>query len=305
MRKALSHRLAAAVLCLFIGPAGAQTTLTSVGSDTLGELVQAWAQAYAVQTPQVRFQIRTPGSAAAPTALATGAADVGPMSRAMSAAELSDYRSRRGREPGRIRVAIDAVVVFVHPDNPLPALRLEDAARIWSQDAACGGSPAVSWGDLGAHTGALASQTVLRLGRNTASGTFEFFHEAALCRGHYRADVVQFPGAGAIVSAVAQMPSAVGYAGLGHVNGLVRVLPVAQGDGPAVMPDAASVISGRYPLARPLYLYFNRADDGRPDPAIAGFLRFALSAPAQDIVARRGFVALPAADVPLESGQLQ
>lgn len=298
-------RWLSALLFAFVSSAAAQSTLTSVGSDTLGELVQAWAQAYALQTPHVRFQIRTPGSAAAPTALATGAADVGPMSRAMTATELADYRSRRGRDPGRIRVAIDAVVVFVHPDNPMQALRLEDAARIWSADAACGGPPAARWGDLGVHTGALASQAVLRLGRNTASGTFEFFHDAALCRGHYRADVVQFPGAGAIVSAVAQMPNAIGYAGLGHVNGLVRVLPIARGAEPAAMPDAANVISGRYPLARPLYLYFNRADDGRPDPAIAGFLRFALSAAAQEIVAKRGFVALPMADVPLESGQLQ
>lgn len=267
--------------------------------------MEAWARAYAHEAPQVRLQIRTPGSAAAPTALATGAADIGPMSRAMNAGELADYRLRRGRDPGRIRVAYDAVVVFVHPDNPLPALRLDDAARIWSDRAACGGAPATHWRDLGVDAGAFASLPLLRVGRNTASGTFEFFHDAALCNGRYRADVVQFPGAGAIVAAVAQTPNAIGYAGLGHANGLVRVLPLARGSEPPVRPDAASVISGRYPLTRPLYLYFNRADDGRPNPATAGFLRFALSPAAQEIVSSRGFVALPAADVSQESGQLQ
>ena len=306
MRPAPVRRLFAMLLAL-VGPAtaAAQTSLTSVGSDTLGELMQAWAQAYALDAPQVRLQIRTPGSAAAPTALAAGAADIGPMSRAMNAAELTDYRLRRDRDPGRIRVAFDAVVLFVHPDNPLPALRLDDAARIWSERAACGGAPAARWSDLGLRDATLAPQSVLRLGRNTTSGTSEFFHDAALCNGRYRADVVQFPGAGAIVAAVAQTPNAIGYAGLGHVNGLVRALPLARGDEPPVLPDAASVISGRYPLTRPLYLYFNRADDGRPDPATAGFLRFALSAAAQEIAVRRGFVALPAADVSLESGQLQ
>lgn len=293
------------LLLAIASPVAAQSSLTSVGSDTLGELMQAWAQAYARIAPQVRIQIRTPGSAAAPATLALGAADIGPMSRPMNASELADYRARRGRDPGRIRIAFDAVAVFVHPDNPLPSLRLEDVPRIWSERTACSDAPAAHWSDLGVSTTSLAPQSVLRLGRNTASGTFEFFHDAALCNGRYRADVVQFPGAGAIVAAVAQTPNAIGYAGIGHVNGLVRVLPLSRGDGAPVLPDAASVISGRYPLTRSLYLYFNRADDGRPDPTTADFLRFALSATAQEIVASRGFVALPAADVSLESGQLQ
>lgn len=306
MRGRLCRRLPALLVLLMLpllAATAAERRLTSVGSDTLGELLQAWAQAYADGDTALRFQIRTPGSAAAPAALASGAADLGPMSRAMTAAEAADYRQRRGREPGRVRIAYDAVAVFVHPDNPLRELRLGDLARIWAADATCGGG-AARWSDLGAG-GPLAAQPLLRLGRNTASGTFEFFQHAALCGGGYRADVVQFPGAGAIVAAVARTPNAIGYAGLGHVNGLVRVLPLARGDEAAVLPDAATVITERYPLARPLYLYFNRADDGRPSPEVAAFLRFALSPRAQEIAVRHGFVALPAADVSQESGQLQ
>jgi len=307
MRGRLCRRLLTLLVVLMLPlltATAAERRLTSVGSDTLGELLQAWAQAYADGDASLRFQIRTPGSAAAPAALASGAADLGPMSRAMTAAETADYRQRRGREPGRVRIAYDAVAVFVPPENPLHELRLGDVARIWAADAACGGAGATRWGDLGAGE-ALAAQPLLRLGRNTASGTFEFFQQAALCGGGYRADVVQFPGAGAIVAAVARTPNAIGYAGLGHVNGLVRVLPLARDGEAAVMPDAATVIAERYPLARPLYLYFNRADDGRPSPEVAAFLRFALSARAQEIAVRHGFVALPAADVSQESGQLQ
>jgi len=297
--------LLAAVLAL-LPATGMSRTLTSVGSDTLGELMLAWARDYSATNPQVHFQIRTPGSAAAPAALASGAADLGPMSRAMNAAETAEYRSRRGREPSRIRIAFDAVAIFVHPDNTLPALRLSDVARVWAATPTCANAPnADRWSDLGVADPALAAQPLLRLGRNTASGTFEFFQDSALCNGGYRADVVQFPGAGAIVAAVARQPNAIGYAGLGHVNGLVRLVAVRRGDEPASLPDAANVISGRYPLTRSLYLYFNRADDGRPDPATAAFLRYALSSAAQDTAVRHGFVALPAADVSLELGQLQ
>ncbi|WP_313914382.1 PstS family phosphate ABC transporter substrate-binding protein [Tahibacter sp.] len=298
--------LLTAVLAVPLTGAAAGRTLTSVGSDTLGELMLAWAHDYSAEQPEVRFQIRTPGSATAPAALASGAADLGPMSRAMNATESADYRIRRGRDPGRIRIAFDAVAIFVHPDNALPALRLSDVARIWAAGPACTAAPiAERWSDLGVAMPVLAAQPLLRLGRNTASGTFEFFQESALCSGRYRADVVQFPGAGAIVAAVARQPNAIGYAGLGHVNGLVRLVPLRRADEAASLPDAANVISGRYPLTRSLYLYFNRADDGRPDPVTAAFLRFALSSAAQDTAVRHGFVALPAADVSLELGQLQ
>ncbi|HJU38575.1 MAG TPA: substrate-binding domain-containing protein, partial [Tahibacter sp.] len=109
----------------------------------------------------------------------------------------------------------------------------------------------------------------------------------------YRSDVVQFPGAGAIVAAIAAQPHAIGNAGFGNVNGLVRTLAVAAGPGePAVLPTPETVASGRYPLSRPLYLYFNRDTDGRPQGAAAGFLRFALGDEAQAIVTQQGFVAL-------------
>lgn len=286
--------------------AGAAETLTSVGSDTLGELLQAWARRYAQEQPQLRLQIQTPGSAGAAPALASGAADLGPMSRAMNAAEEADYRQRRGEPPGRVRIAYDAVAVFVHPDNPVTELSLAQLAQVWAADPACAAAaPAQRWGDLAA-SGARADEPLLRLGRNTASGTYEFFHSAALCGGPYRADVVQFPGAGTVVAAVSRQPNAIGYSGLAHLNGLVRVLPLRHGPGQAaVAPDAPSVISGRYPLSRTLYLYFNRASDGRPDAKTAAFLRFALSAAGQELVSRQGFIALPAAEVNTELGQLQ
>jgi phosphate transport system substrate-binding protein len=277
--------------------------LVSTGSDTLGELMLAWAQVYAREPQGLQLQVTTPGSAAAAPALALGSADLGPMSRPMNAAETSAYRARRGTAPGNIRIAFDAIAVVVHPDNPLQTLQLADLARIWGTDGACGAAAGPQrWGEL-QPASPLAALPLLRLGRNTASGTYEFFHHAALCDGAGRADVVQFAGAGAIIAATAGQRNAIGYASLSHVNGLVRVLALRDG-AEALAPDAASVISGRYPLSRPLYLYFNRAVDGRPEPRTAAFLRFALSPAGQAVVARQGFIPLPAAELRKELEQL-
>lgn len=296
--------LQAAALCFFIlcsNTVAAQDapTLTSVGSDTLGNLMLRWMQAYRVQHPELRIALQTPGSAVAPLALASGAADLGPMSRAMSDAERDTYRARRGGEPGRVRIALDAIAVFVHPDNPLSSIDRRQLDAIWSSGRRCGAAAGVErWSDLSVGDAALASQPLLRTGRNTASGTFEFFRDQALCGGDYRADVVQFPGAGAIVAAVASQPHAIGNAGFGYVNGLVKTLAVAAlPGGPAVLPSSETVASGRYPLSRPLYLYFNRGADGKAQAAAAGFLRFVLSDEAQAIVAQQGFVALPPAEL--------
>ncbi|HVJ61630.1 MAG TPA: PstS family phosphate ABC transporter substrate-binding protein [Tahibacter sp.] len=275
-------------------------TLTSVGSDSLGNLMLRWMQAYRMQHPDLRIQLQTPGSAGAPLALAGGAADLGPMSRAMSDAEEAAYRERRGGEPGRIRIALDAIAVFVHPDNPLSVVDRRQLDAIWSSSRRCGTSAGIErWSDIGIDdTIALARRPLLRTGRNTASGTFEFFRDYALCGGDYRDDVVQFPGAGAIVAAVAAQPHAIGVAGFGNVNGLVKTLAVAATpDGPAVKPTPETVATGRYPLSRPLYLYFNRGPDGKAQAAAAGFLRFVLSDEAQALVLQQGFVALPPAEL--------
>lgn len=297
MRRLLAH-CAGLLLALAATTATAAGQLTSVGSDTLGELMQALAEAYVQQQP-LRFQIQTPGSAAALPALAEGRADLGPMSRRMNGEEAAAYLAQRGRAPGEVQIGFDAVAVFVHPDNPLPQLSLAQLAQIWAADGT-----AAAWRDL--DPAAPPSWPLLRLGRNTASGTYEFFQNAALRGERYRADVVQFPGAGSIVAAVAQQPRAIGYSSMAHTNGLVRLVPLRAGtDDAALLPDTASVISGRYPLARPLYLYFNRSADGRPDPDTAAFLRFVLGPAGQDLIRRQGLFPLPPPQANEQSRQLQ
>jgi len=269
-------------------------SLTIVGSDTLSTLVLRWSDAFRAQHPGVSIQLQTPGSASAPIALLEGAADIGAMSRPMSEDESARFRDRFGYAPTGIEVAHDAIVVFVHPDNPLASITRQQLDAIYSGTHRCGAAAAVDrWNAIEAAPDDAGGARILATGRNSASGTSEFFRERALCGGEYRADVVVWPGHGATVAAVAGNRDAIGYAGIGYVNGLVKPLAYAAGDGtPPVAPVMANVMNGDYPLARPLYLYVNRPPDRAPAPLPAAFLAYVLSDEAQAEVAEDGFLPL-------------
>jgi phosphate transport system substrate-binding protein len=268
-------------------------TLTIVGSDTLSTLVLRWTEAFRARHPEVLIQLQTPGSASAPIALLEGAADIGAMSRPMDDAEQRAFAQRYGYAPTRIAVAHDAIVVFVHPDNPLTRITRRQLDAIYSDTLRCGGSkPITLWSDLGIDV-AGKTQRILANGRNSASGTNEFFREEALCGGEYRADVVVWPGHGATVAAVAGNQEAIGYAGIGYIDGLVKPLAFApDDDAPAVAPVMENVMNGGYALARPLYLYVNQRPDRRPAPLPATFLAYVLSDDAQALVTQEGFLPL-------------
>jgi phosphate transport system substrate-binding protein len=267
-------------------------TLTIVGSDTLSTLVLRWIDGFRAQHPEALIQMQTPGSASAPIALLEGAADIGPMSRPMNDAELKAFGDRYGYPPTSIVVAHDAIVVFVHPDNPLAAITRAQLDAIYSATEQCGAhAPVTRWSELGiASQSPLAQARILANGRNSASGTHEFFREEALCGGEYRDDVVVWPGHGATVAAVAGNREAIGYAGIGYVNGLVKPLAFApRDDAPAVAPVMENVMNGDYALARPLYFYFNQPPGRAPAPLPAAFLGYVLSDEAQALVGQEGF----------------
>ncbi|MFI4968846.1 MAG: PstS family phosphate ABC transporter substrate-binding protein [Lysobacterales bacterium] len=289
----------AGLFCLQQSALAAQTglsgSLTSVGSDTASALVTRWASAFQAQHPGARIQVQAPGSASAPIALIEGAADLGSMSRPMNAGEQSRFAARYGYPPTEVVVARDAIVVFVHPDNPLTRITLADLDAIYSATRRCGRARAIRrWSDLEpAANAAIGATPLLATGRNASSGTHELFRESALCGGEYRPDVIAWPGNGAVVATVAANRGAIGYAGIGYVNGLVKPLALARsGTEVAIAPDLANVTQGRYPLSRALYVYVNR----RPGRALAAlpdaFLAYALSDAGQALVAREGFVPL-------------
>lgn len=159
--------------------------LSSVGSDTLANLMALWAQDFSRHYPNVNLQIQAAGSSTAPTALAAGAAQLGPMSRPMKAAEVSAFEHRYGYAPLAVPVAVDALVVLVHQDNPLRGLNLQQLDRIFSATRRCGESkPLTRWGELGL-SGDWATRSLQRFGRNSASGTYGYFKLRALCGGDF------------------------------------------------------------------------------------------------------------------------
>ena len=274
-------------------------TLTSVGSDTLGNLMTRWAEVFQQLHPGVIVQVQTPGSSSAPIALTAGAASFGAMSREMHADELQRFAQRYGYAPTRISVAQDAIVVFVHPDNPLQSLRLLDIAAIFGETGACSSGQATEqrhiehWNDLDVADPAVAAQRLLRIGRNGVSGTSAYFSEATLWGASYRADIVQLPGSGAVVAAVAQHTNAIGYSGIGYVNALVKPLALSSAtQAIGVRPNSQTIENGTYPLSRSLYLYFNLKPETAPSVLLASFFRFILSVPGQSIATREGFLAL-------------
>lgn len=283
-------------------------TLTSVGSDTASALITRWTTGFQAEHRGARIQVQGSGSASAPIALIEGAADLGPMSRPMNDAEEGAFRARYGYAPTRFVVAHDAIAVFVHPDNPLSQITLAQLDAIYSSTRACGGTqPIQRWADLDPSGADVpARPPVLAIGRDSGSGTHELFREIALCKGRYRPEVIAWPGNGAVVATVASNPEAIGYAGVGYVNGLVRPLAIARTAGDAAfLPDEAQVASGHYPLARTIYLYVNR----RPQQALAAlpqaFIDYALSDEGQRLVRHEGFTPLDANEVRDQRAALQ
>ncbi|WP_273805359.1 MULTISPECIES: PstS family phosphate ABC transporter substrate-binding protein [unclassified Pseudomonas] len=277
---------------------GISGNLSSVGSDTLANLVTRWAESYKRQYPNLNIQIQAAGSSTAPPALTEGTAGIGPMSRKMKDAELQAFEQRFGYQPTAVPVAIDALAIFVNKDNPLRQLTLEQVDAIFSSTRLCGGPHELkTWGDLGL-TGDWAKRPIQRFGRNSVSGTYGYFKEAALCRGDFRANVNEQPGSASVVQAISQSLGGIGYSGIGYQTASVHTLALArQGTTDFVADNQENTLSGRYPLARYLYVYVNKAPNRPLNPLEGEFLRLILSRSGQEAVVKDGYIPLPAAVV--------
>ena len=285
---------------------GVSGNLSSVGSDTLANLATLWAEEFKRAYPNVNIQIQAAGSSTAPPALTEGTANIGPMSREMKSKEIEAFEAKYGYKPTGIAVAIDALAVYVHKDNPIKGLTMSQVDAIFSSTRKCGAAADVTnWDQLGA-TGALAGKEVQIYGRNSVSGTYGYFKEKALCKGDYKNNVNEQPGSASVVQSVATSVNAIGYSGIGYKTSGVRALPLAKKDGEAfVEADEQNAISGKYPLARALYVYINKAPGKPLDPMVKEFMTLVLSKEGQQVVEKDGYVALPAAVAAKELAKLQ
>ena len=274
---------------------GVSGNLSSVGSDTLANLMTLWAEAYKKEYPNVNIQIQAAGSSTAPPALTEGTANLGPMSRKMKDVELQAFEQKYGYKPTAIPVAVDALAVFVHKDNPIKGLTMAQVDAIFSSTRLCGGKADVkTWGDLGV-TGDLANKPVQLFGRNSVSGTYGYFKEEALCKGDFKPNVNEQPGSASVVQSISSSLNGIGYSGIGYKTASVKTVALAKKEGGEFVEDnETNALNGTYPLSRFLYVYVNKAPNKPLAPLEAEFVKLVLSQAGQQVVVKDGYIPLPA-----------
>lgn len=277
---------------------GVSGNLSSIGSDTLNNMMTLWAETFQAMYPNVNVQVQGAGSSTAPPALTEGTGNLGPMSRAMKQGEIRAFEERHGYPPTAVPVAIDMLAVFVHRDNPIEGLSIPQLDAIFSSTRRCAYPEDIRrWGQLGL-TGAWANRDFALYSRNAVSGTYGYFKERALCDGDYKASINEQPGSASVVQGVSESINGIGYSGIGYVTSGVRAVALAPEEGDdLVAPTAENAASGDYPLARFLYVYINRHPARGLLPLEREFVKMLLSRQGQEVVVRDGYIPLPAAIV--------
>ncbi len=276
---------------------GISGSLSSVGSDTLANLMTFWAEDFKKEYPNVNIQIQAAGSSTAPPALAQGTSNFGPMSRPMKDNEIQDFEKKYGYKPTAVPVAVDALAVFVHKDNPIKGMSMPMVDAVFSSTRKCGFEKEVKkWGDVGL-SGAWVGRDLQLFGRNSVSGTYGYFKEHALCKGDFKSNVNEQPGSASVVQSVSNSINGIGYSGIGYTTSGVKAVPLKGSDGEFVAATPKNALSGKYPLARFLYVYVNKDPKKPLQPLQAEFLKLVLSQQGQAIVEKDGYIPMPASEV--------
>lgn len=267
---------------------GVSGNLNSIGSDTLNNLMTLWAEGFKKAYPNVNIQIEGKGSATAPPALIEGTAQLGPMSRSMKQDEIDKFEKKFGYKPLEIKVAIDALAVFVHKDNPIKGMTMQQIDGVFSSTYKAGGKDLNQWGALGLTP--WEGKAISVYGRNSASGTYGFFKEVALAKGDFKPSVKEQPGSSAVVQGISSDVYGIGYSGMGYLTPGVKAVPLAPKTGGKYFEASyENCLSGDYPLARFLYIYVNQKPNAPMDRLTGEFLKYVVSREGQEIVVKDGY----------------
>lgn len=268
--------------------------LLSVGSDTLAGMTTLWVEEFQSIYPNINAQVQASGSSTAPPALTEQTAQFGPMSRPMRLREIEAFESEHGYKPTALRVAIDAIGIFVHQDNPIDGFNFRQLDAIFSATLRCGSSQFITnWQQLDLEA-QWAKRNMQLFGRNSVSGTYGYFKSNALCGGDFKTRVNEQPGSASVVQSVASTISGIGYSGVGYRVAGVRLVPIAKTGTDYVSPTRDNIVTGKYPLSRYLYVYVNKHPNYPLTPIEAEFIRFIYSAQGQALVEKDGYVSITA-----------
>ncbi len=274
---------------------GISGNLSSVGSDTLANLMTLWAESFKRSYPNINIQIQAAGSSTAPPALTEATSNIGPMSRKMKDKEIAAFEDRYGYKPTAIPVAIDALAVYVNKDNPIKGMAIPDVDAVFSSTRKCGGNHDIrKWGDLNLD-GSWKTRDIQVFGRNSVSGTYGYFKKKALCKGDYKNSVNEQPGSASVVQAVTSSLNGIGYSGIGYKTSGVRAVPLTKKvGGKFIEATPENAVSGKYPLSRFLYVYVNKHPNKELPPLEKEFIKMILSQQGQQVVLKDGYIPLPA-----------
>jgi phosphate transport system substrate-binding protein len=270
-------------------------TIKSVGSDTMNNLMALWAEGFKKMYPNVQIEIEGKGSSTAPPALIAGTSNFGPMSRPMKADEIDKFEAKYGYKPTELPTSIDMLAVYVHKDNPIKGLTIQQVDAIFSQTRKAGSEKDITtWGDLGLG-GEWKDKPISLYGRNSASGTYGFFKEHVLLNGDYKASVKEQPGSSSVVQGVASDKYAIGYSGIGYKTSDVLAVPLAGKNQKSFVPaEAEHAYAGEYPLSRFLYIYINHKPGSQLDPLRREFIRYIFTREGQADVVNDGYLPITA-----------
>jgi len=262
-----------------------KTLIQNTGSDTMVNLAQAWAEEYASVDPAVSVEVSGGGSGTGIAALINGTVDLANCSRRFDAKEIERAKANTGKEPREYMVGYDSLAVYIHKNNPMNEITLGQLAEIYGE-----GGKVTRWSQLGVKMPA-GSDEIVRISRQSNSGTYEYFREAILGKGRdFRLGSRDMHGSKDVVELVAMTPSAVGYSGMGYATPEVKTLRVAKKPGdPAYAPTVENTLNHTYPIARPLFIYTL----GEPSAPAKKYLEWIHSDAGQKIVLRSGYVPLP------------
>lgn len=273
--------LLATVLLATSADADARELIQNKGSDTLVNVAQAWAEAYPKVNPEVAVAVSGGGSGTGIAAMINGTVDIANASRSMKDREMQ-LAKKNGQQPVEHVVGYDALAVFIHKDNPVNTLSLEQLKGIYAR-----GKKIAKWSDLGVKIPTCKSDEIVVASRQNNSGTYVYFKEAVLGdRGKYRQGTLDMHGSKDVVDLVEKTPCAIGYSGLAYATDHLKTVCVAKaGEDTCASPSVATASDRSYPIARPLFMYTN----GEPAGAVKGYLDWILSDTGQCILLKKGY----------------
>lgn len=267
---------------------GKKQAIINIGSDTMVNLAIAWADAYAMVDPTVSVEVNGGGSGQGVAALINNSCEIANCSRKFEEKEIADFDAKHpGKEPKEFTVGYDALSLFVHKDNPMTEISIEELQQMYSKDGKL-----AKWSELGVSNipGAKGDEIIL-VSRQNNSGTYHYFREAIVGKkNEMRLGTVDMNGSKDVVDLISKTPNAIGYSGMGYATPAVKHLRISKKKGDkAVEPSIATTLDKSYPIARPMFMY----TAGEPSPPIKKYLDWIVSDAGQKIVTETGYVPLP------------